>query len=39
MKEMELFDSKLCGGAEATKAAVKLAKQEETTEAWIFGDN
>jgi hypothetical protein len=38
-KEMEAFDADLYGIAKATEAAIKLVKQEETTDVWIFCDN
>jgi ribonuclease HI len=38
-QEMEVFDAELYGIAKAAEAAVKLAKQEETTDVWIFCDN
>jgi hypothetical protein len=38
-KEIKIFDVKLYGIAKATEAAVKLAKEQETTDVWIFCDN
>jgi ribonuclease HI len=38
-KEMEVFDAELYGIAKGTEVAVKLVKEEETTDVWIFCDN
>jgi hypothetical protein len=38
-KEMEVFDAELYGIAKATEVTVKLVKEEETTDVWIFCDN
>jgi hypothetical protein len=36
---MEVFDAEVYGIAKATEVAVKLAKEEETTNVWIFCHN
>jgi hypothetical protein len=38
-KAMDVFDAELYEIVKATKAAVKLVKEEEMTDIWIFCDN
>jgi hypothetical protein len=36
---MEVFDAELYAITKVTEVAVKLGKEEETTDVWIFCDN
>jgi hypothetical protein len=36
---MEVFNVELYGRAKATEVAIKLVKEEETSDVWIFCDN
>jgi hypothetical protein len=38
-QEIDVFDAKLHGIAEATEVATRLAKDEETTDVWIVYNN